>query len=131
MTDKPLDRTDPRMRLAILAQQMLEDSMRWFGESVCNLNHVTLGLCGESGELANLIKKLDRGDFEKAIAEAGGMPAFLRHELAMEAVDVLIYTLLVLRLLGVDPDAAYQVKRQENEQRFGPNSDRAKGLVKP
>jgi len=41
-----------------LAIQCHEDVEKWFPDLAWNLPHQALGLCGEAGELANLVKKL-------------------------------------------------------------------------
>ena len=50
-------------------------------------------LCGEAGELANLIKKIDRGDF--TVDD-------IKHELAHEIGDVLTYLDLLSSILGIN-----------------------------
>jgi NTP pyrophosphatase (non-canonical NTP hydrolase) len=71
-----------------------------------------LGLTGEVGELANLIKKADRGSIDLN-------EAVWRHKAIMELTDVYIYVLNLAALLGVDLDKSYEQKRAENERRFG------------
>jgi NTP pyrophosphatase (non-canonical NTP hydrolase) len=78
---------------------------------------MVLGLCGEVGELANLIKKIERGDL------SWEDPA-VRWQVVSELADVYTYTLITSVLAGIDLEKAYERKRVENEQRWGkPASD--------
>jgi NTP pyrophosphatase (non-canonical NTP hydrolase) len=90
----------------------MDDSVRWFGEElVRDLGYNSLALCGEAGELANLVKKMMRGDLEPSEQ--------LTVDLGMEVVDVFIYCCNVMNVLGIDFGKAYAAKREFNEQRFG------------
>ncbi|KJF20138.1 nucleotide pyrophosphohydrolase [Rhodococcus sp. AD45-ID] len=75
------------------------------------LLHNTVGLAGEVGELANLVKKFDRGDFPfaKLISELPG-----------ELADILIYVIKISYQSGIDLEAAMLHKLEENEIRFPP-----------
>jgi NTP pyrophosphatase (non-canonical NTP hydrolase) len=103
----------PPSPTAILAQQCVRDSERWFGDTNAphSILHHTVALCGEVGEFANLVKKIDRGSLDPKDAKT-------RHEMTMELTDVYIYLLNLAGILGVDLEAAYKVKRAENERRF-------------
>ena len=71
----------------------------------------TLALCGEAGELANLVKKLVRGDLDPkddAVVQA----------IADEVVDVLIYLANVANILNLDLGEGYDIKREFNSRRF-------------
>lgn len=94
-----------------LAQQCQEDSRRWFPESN-NIIHHTLSMCGEAGEFANLVKKIDRGSLD--IKDAN-----VRHKLMMELTDTYVYLLNIAGLLGLDLERSYEYVRGENEKRFG------------
>lgn len=96
--------------LEVLARECMEDSERWFPDVAHSLPHHVLSLAGEVGELANLVKKVERGSLE--------VTAIVRHELAMEATDVFIYLLNIAALLGIDLERSYKLKRTENERRF-------------
>jgi NTP pyrophosphatase (non-canonical NTP hydrolase) len=100
--------------LADLEKQCLDDSIRWFGDTV-NIEgaipHHALALAGEVGEFANIVKKIDRGSLDSREPR-------VRHDLAMELTDVLIYVLNLGALLRIDLEESYKIKRAENEQRF-------------
>jgi len=98
--------------LVRLAQQCHADSQRWFPETSMSIPHHTLGMCGEAGEVANLVKKIERGDRDI-------MDARTRYDLIMEVTDVFIYVLNLAELLKFDLEKAYMAKRAENEKRFG------------
>jgi NTP pyrophosphatase (non-canonical NTP hydrolase) len=98
--------------LTDIARQCMKDSKRWFPDTAHSLAFMTLALCGEVGELANIVKKIERGSCDIRDAKT-------KHALVMEATDVFIYLMDVFALLGVDPEQAYNMKRIENEQRFG------------
>ena len=67
---------------------------------------MTLALCGEAGELANLVKKDWRGD-------AGDR----REKMIAELADVGNYTFMLAEALGVDLEAAMLKKLIEVEAR--------------
>lgn len=96
-----------------ITQQARCNSQRWFpfvhkdDEAVVPLwVHYTLGLAGEAGEVANLVKKGLR---------KGAPPEGIDLELA----DVFIYLLLLADEVGVDLVNAYERKRDINEGRWG------------
>jgi NTP pyrophosphatase (non-canonical NTP hydrolase) len=97
-----------------LSQQAHKDSQRWFPATADDLGHLSLALCGEVGEVANIVKKLQRGD--KSLKDAQ-----TRFHLMMEIADVQTYLLCIAGLLGLDLDKAVQHVRSENEKRFGQN----------
>lgn len=110
MTVSPIV-SEPSGLLKELAEQCVADTDRWFGDKdVNNLPFMVLALCGETGELANLIKKVERGSlpFEEAV-----------EDIREETVDVFTYLLNVAGLLGMDLEHAYRMKRYRNETRFG------------
>ena len=95
-----------------LAQQCREDSDRWFGDTTGHgLVHHTLSLCGEAGELANIVKKIDRGSLDYKDPK-------VRVQLAGEMTDVLVYLLNIAGICGVDLEKSYQHVRANNERRF-------------
>jgi NTP pyrophosphatase (non-canonical NTP hydrolase) len=97
-----------------LAQECLADSALFFPEIHVTprkaLVHFTLGLAGEAGEVANLVKKGNRGSMGwEEVAQ------LLRHELA----DVLIYLLDIAAVLDIDIEQAVAEKREVNRERWG------------
>jgi NTP pyrophosphatase (non-canonical NTP hydrolase) len=103
--------------LTQLRDQCMRDSHNWFPgvmgkDKIEDLKHHVLSLCGESGELANLVKKVDRGslDFDAEVTQL---------DLADELTDVLIYVLNVAAILDVDLLQKYIAKRRRNIERFG------------
>lgn len=97
-------------RLEDLVKQCQADTHRWFPGTASSISHHALALCGEAGEVANIVKKVERGSI--SLDEA-------RAHLGEEAVDVLIYLCCLFAELGVDPMAIYNEKRAKNERRFG------------
>lgn len=73
------------------------------------LIHNVLALAGEVGELANLVKKYDRGDFGFDV---------LIELLPSELADIFIYLVKIAYQSGVDLEAAFDRKLSENEVRF-------------
>jgi NTP pyrophosphatase (non-canonical NTP hydrolase) len=95
-----------------LAVQCAEDSNLWFPGAGSSLAHHTLALAGEVGELANIVKKIERGSL--SIHDAA-----VKKELAMEQADIFTYLLNTAHLTRVDLIRAYEEKRRINAQRFG------------
>lgn len=93
--------------------QCVEDSKRWFGDSYAhdNVPHHTLALAGEVGELANIIKKIERGSLSIKDAK-------VRHHIAMEMADIYVYLLNLAGLMHIDLERAYDLVRSQNETRF-------------
>ena len=77
--------------------------------NVAALEHLLVCLAGEVGELANVIKKIRRGD-----------ATFLekRDDIAEETVDVFIYLVKLANQVGFDLEATYNAKMETNRQRF-------------
>jgi NTP pyrophosphatase (non-canonical NTP hydrolase) len=73
------------------------------------LLYIALALAGEVGELANVVKKFERGD----ISYAEAMTA-----LEEEAADVLIYLLKLSYQTGIDLEKAFVDKQKANAIRF-------------
>jgi NTP pyrophosphatase (non-canonical NTP hydrolase) len=105
-----------KMNLTDLAHQCYADNKAWFPEKANDLVHHALGLAGEAGEVANWIKKIDRGTHS---LDAGKV----RKEIGEEVVDVLIYALSLCAILGINPDEMWKVKRAFNQKRFGKKED--------
>jgi NTP pyrophosphatase (non-canonical NTP hydrolase) len=107
----PLDKYET---LDSIAAEARRNSERWFpfvhdeDAAVVPLAvHYALGMCGEAGEVANLIKKALR----KGETTSEG--------LADELADVFIYLLLLADEAGINLYAAYQHKRDICEKRWG------------
>lgn len=101
------------MDLETLVQQCRDDSVLYFGEAASNdLTIFVMGLCGESGEVADIVKKVLRGSFT---------PPEVHAHLCEELIDVLIYLCNIIGLLQVDVEEVYNAKRAINELRFGGN----------
>lgn len=79
------------------------------------LLELTVALTGEVGELANIVKKIARGDFTLEARKP---------ELASELADIFVYVLKLAGQLGIDLEAEYKDKMKLNEERF-------KRFVKP
>ena len=73
------------------------------------LLYIALALAGEIGELANVVKKLERGDLSYAEA---------LERLEDESADVLIYLLKLSYQTGIDLEAAFVNKQRANKIRF-------------
>ncbi len=101
------------MTLVELSNQCLDDSERWFGDSHCSksIPHHTLAMCGEAGEFANVVKKIERGSLKLGDAST-------RLMLAEELADTFTYMLNIAALLGIDLEATYHHVRAQNERRF-------------
>lgn len=99
--------------LYFLSQDASKQSARWFGDTgkEKDLVHMSLALCGETGELANIVKKIDRGSLD-----AGD--SHVRFEMTMELADVFVYVLNIAAILGIDLLRAYEQKQIENQRRF-------------
>jgi NTP pyrophosphatase (non-canonical NTP hydrolase) len=100
-----------------------EDSRRWF-PGAQDLPTMVLAMCGEAGEVANLVKKIVRGSLtvEEAM-DVDTMADFEKDTLQEEVVDVLIYLCNIMGLLefkDVNWGEIFHDKRAFNEQRFGP-----------
>jgi NTP pyrophosphatase (non-canonical NTP hydrolase) len=93
-------------------EQCATDSKEFFPGTSQSLPFMVLAMAGEVGELANIVKKIERGSLDPRSAA-------VKRELAMEATDIFIYLMNTFYVLGVDPGKAYEMKRTENVRRFG------------
>ena len=89
-----------------------KDSQDWFPGQQDDIGFLTLALAGEVGELANIVKKIERGSLRMDDPQ-------VRHEMTMEMTDVYIYLLNLAAVLKVDLSEVYHVKRAVNVRRFG------------
>jgi NTP pyrophosphatase (non-canonical NTP hydrolase) len=75
-----------------------------------SLSQWSNAVAGESGELCNIIKKVERGDFHKKPENASDDPEFnnayaeaqYREEIGKEAADIVIYLDLLCSREGLD-----------------------------
>jgi NTP pyrophosphatase (non-canonical NTP hydrolase) len=98
--------------LYLLGKKALEDSRRWFPQTAESVAFTVLALAGEVGEVANIVKKIERGTFKWGDAK-------VRFDLDMEVADVFTYLVLLAGQLNIDLLRIYDLKRTENERRFG------------
>jgi NTP pyrophosphatase (non-canonical NTP hydrolase) len=80
-------------------------------DNLQTLQYLALALCGESGEVANAIKKVIRGDvsYEEQ-----------RDAVIGEVTDVFIYVLKLAYQMGFDLENAYISKMELNRVKFKP-----------
>ena len=103
------------MELGSMITQCTKDSNRWFPGKAQSIANQVLCMAGEVGEVANLIKKVERGSITLGDARVAGLEE--------EIVDVLIY---LCNLMGneafedTDWEAIWNEKRRFNESRFNP-----------
>lgn len=109
--------------LGQMRDEAFRNSQRWFPElhergAWDQILHQMLGLVGEAGEAANIVKKLDRYgvDRDPAVFE------MLSHDLRVELADVFTYLLNLCTLLGADLGAEFYAKQAVCEQRWGVKS---------
>ena len=82
------------------------DGSDWLLSQWCN------AVCGELGEAANIIKKIERGDF--TLEEKRG-------DLAKELADVVTYLDILAKVAGIDLGKATMDKFNEISHRVGSN----------
>lgn len=78
-------------------------------ENIQILANLVLSLAGETGELANLVKKTVRGDFDLSIA---------RHEISEELADIFIYLMKISYQMNINLEEAFLLKLDKNKKRF-------------
>jgi NTP pyrophosphatase (non-canonical NTP hydrolase) len=91
-----------------IPQQCLDDGYRWFPGSQTPMD-MALGLCGEAGEVAEVIKKRRRGSIKYEEAQ---------ERIAGELADAFIYLMNLCAMFEVNILDAYHEKRVKNEERF-------------
>lgn len=104
------------MTLKKLADDQHKRAWRWFPGQAEDLKHHVLGMIGEAGEVANLVKKWDRGDFD--LGDIRNTSTY-REVIGEEIIDVVIYALNICAILGINPDEVLEHKNEFNESRFG------------
>ncbi|ETZ22768.1 MazG nucleotide pyrophosphohydrolase domain-containing protein [Pedobacter sp. V48] len=80
-------------------------------DNLQTLQYLALALSGESGEVANAIKKVVRGDVSYESQ---------RPEIIAEVTDVFIYVLKLAYQMGFDLEGAYLEKMELNREKFKP-----------
>jgi NTP pyrophosphatase (non-canonical NTP hydrolase) len=104
--------------IADIQKQCMEDSIQWFPNAANDLTALTLGVCGESGEFADIVKKVARG----SLILDDAVP-----KLQEELIDIFIYVMNLAELLCVDVVAQYVDKREKNIARFGSRKEDTNG----
>lgn len=92
------------------------DSSQW------NLLEWTAAMCGEAGEAANVAKKIRRLDLHLPNKEAGidkSDLAKLKHHLANECADTIIYALIIMSELGVDASESVREVFNKKSEEYG------------
>lgn len=74
-----------------------------------DLEHLLVCLFGELGELANIVKKIKRGDFPYREKQS---------DISEEITDALIYLIKISNYLNIDLEEEYLNKLAINKQRF-------------
>lgn len=105
--------------LASLANRSLDNSNRWFGDTGKNLTTQVLGLVGEVGDLADMLKSINME--ATSFSDAG-----VRFQFNMELADVFIYFLNICALLKTDPKKLFERREQDNNKRFAEKPSLAK-----
>lgn len=106
---------DKPLTLDGMIKQYQEDSAAWFPDVTQSLAFRTLCVAGEVGEVANLIKKVERGTLRMEDA---------METLPEEIVDTLIYLTGLMAhaaFKDIDWKVIWDNKRMYNEMRFGDN----------
>ena len=91
------------------------NSKRWFPElherpGIDQIVHMALGMAGEVGEVANIVKKINRYQVIRPGQHA---------DLAEELADVFTYLLNLATLLDIDLVTEFDRKQEICEQRWG------------
>ncbi len=90
-----------------------EGKFRWNSkvtdENIELLEFLLVSLTGEVGEIANLVKKIARGDF--LLEEK-------KEDLKEEMADVFVYLLKMAYQMDIDLEDAYLAKMGKNRERF-------------
>ena len=98
-----------------IQNEIMEDNHNFFSDMAYDLEHHVLGLCGEAGEVADLVKKRQR----RSPGFTESNPKFTE-ALETEVVDVFIYIMSIAAILEMDMEKEYDRKRAYNRNRFGP-----------
>lgn len=117
-----LDKVRPKDNLDFKSLRLANDdrARRWHppGSQPWTSADWSNALCGEAGELANVVKKLRR--HETGVASVGAPSSEVLMAMAAEEIaDVVIYADLVARHLGVDLAAAVRAKFNKVSEKYG------------
>jgi NTP pyrophosphatase (non-canonical NTP hydrolase) len=94
------------------------DSRDWFPDLAENTFFMAACAAGETGELLNLLKKVERGTHT---------PEEVSERVVSEAMDAIIYLFNILDIQEVDAAALYDRIRENNVRRFGVSSTTCPG----
>lgn len=96
-------------QLRAIQSREARDSTHYFPNHEQGVAYLAVALAGEVGEICNVVKKYERGDFDMQI---------LREELRGELPDVLIYLVMLAAHLDLDLQEAYVAKKEYNNARY-------------
>lgn len=99
------------MHLSTIQIDEEESTNRFFPDLEQSYAYLGVAIAGEVGEVANLIKKYERGSMSELE---------LIELLEGELPDILIYLVMLASHAGIDLEHVYLRKRAFNEHRFGP-----------
>ena len=93
---------------------------RWHGpgSDPWSLADWSNALCGEAGELANVIKKIRRQE-TGAVNQGDPSMAALKAAAGLELADVVIYADLLAHQLGVDLETVVKAKFNKVSEKYG------------
>ena len=94
--------------------QVSADGMAWFPDTAPDVVFNTMGLAGEAGEVANMVKKMMRGDFDLDVYSEEWF------DISDELADVFIYLMKLATALDIDLEDAWLRKRAQLVERWGP-----------
>lgn len=94
-----------------------------------SLSQWSNAVAGETGELCNIVKKVERGDYHKRPENASDNPEYnhayaaaqYREEIGKEAADIVIYLDLLCTREGIDLGAEIVKKFNDVSNRVGSN----------
>ena len=110
------------MNLNTIVAQCFDDSREWFPDKEFDVPFQTLCMLGESGEFANLVKKVERGTHTYTD---------VKEQLKEELTDTFIYMCVLANILGMNMEEEYIAKRSANAKRFGSDSGASASRGRP
>ncbi|MEE4210823.1 MAG: MazG-like family protein [Parvularcula sp.] len=105
-----------RRQIAADARRGFSEELRTDAERLAQLNRDTVGLLGEVGEFANLLKKVDLAS--RISAYDGASIKTASAELREELADALIYIIRLSYALGGDIESDILNKMDKNDERY-------------